>query len=114
MNKILISIDSQSLRDLNDRLRPLRERWLSNDQGFRFREEEVTRNQVPADWADHGGYRFRPLTGQEHGRMYSAATQRSIPPSSGAPSLYDELSGAYGGGLDWQAAPAVPDYSGTW
>ncbi len=83
-------------------------------QGFRFREEEVTADQVPADWADYGGYRFRPLTGQEQGRMHSAATQRSLPPSPGAPSLYDELSGPYMGGLDWQAAPAGPDYSGTW
>ena len=82
-------------------------------QGFRFREEAASRDRVPDYWRDPDGYRFRPLNDQERERMHAAA-ERSLTPEAGARSLYDELSGSYGGALDRQSAPARPDYSRTW
>lgn len=82
-------------------------------QGFRFREQAVVGDRTPANWANRDGYRFRPLNDQERKRMYSAAEMPFVPDAE-ARSLYDELGGAYGGGLDWQSAPARADYSRTW
>ena len=81
--------------------------------GFRFREEAVPGNRAPADWADPDGYRFRPLNDQQRERMHMAA-ERPFDHEAGARSLYDELSGSYGGGFDWEPAAARPDYSRTW